>query len=191
MLKKILMFLLVVLLAIVAGCIALYSVGGKTYTWSTSVSIAATPERIWPWLTESERVTKWVGGLVEDRPMTEGGARVGARSAVVLEDHGERFTMDSEILRYEPGRLMELRFQMTGQMAGTGETIGTYTLEPAGDGTRLTYAVASTSKSWMRVLAPFMRAAVQKRIDTDIASLKRAVEAEPPPPPPPHPMPAK
>jgi len=91
----------------------------------------------------------------------------------VIEKQRQTYNMESEILRLEPPRLLEMRFVVVG----AGRTQGTYELTPEGNQTRLTFNITSVSHGWIRLFAPFLGPAIQKQIDENTGRLKQVVES--------------
>ena len=168
--KRVLLWTLVV---IVVGLGALWVLGGRTYQYSTSTTIAAPPEKVWVYITDKDKVLLWIEGLKSSTPVTTDGLRVGAKSVEVIEKDGQIYKMESEILRLEAPRLLEMRFVVVG----AGTTRGTYELTPEGNQTRLTFNIASVSHGWIRLFAPFLGPAIQKQIDENTGRLKQVAES--------------
>jgi uncharacterized protein YndB with AHSA1/START domain len=136
-------------------------------------SINGTPERVFPWLTQPDLLTQWLGGLVESIPQGDGRLAVGARSREVIEDNGRRFTVESEVVGLEPGRLLAVN--LTGDMF---DIVSRYRLESAGATTRVQHTMDTRYKGITRLFAPFLRGAVQRKLDADLARLKGLVEEQ-------------
>lgn len=139
------------------------------------VMIDRPPTAVFPYLIEPNRLVQWLGGLVASEPLTEGGPGVGARSREIIEERGRRMTMDTEILLFEPPELLKVCLTAT-QLEGEGE----YTLQAAGEQTRLTYHSALRFKGWLRIFEPLMKRSIQARLEQDMGRLKVCAEAEQP-----------
>jgi len=167
--KRVLLWMLVV---IVVGLGALWVLGGRTYTLTTGTTIAAPPEKVWVYITDKDKLLLWIEGLKASTPVTTDGLRVGAKSVETIEKDGQIYNMDSEVLRVEAPRLLELRFVM----GGAGTMVATYELVSDGSQTRVNLKEAVQSHGWFRLFAPFIGGAIQKTLDADMANLKRVVE---------------
>jgi uncharacterized protein YndB with AHSA1/START domain len=75
-------------------------------------------------------------------------------------------------LAVEPGRRVEYRADFAGLQPGI-----TYTVEPAGNGTRFTRAVEMRRKGFKILMAPMMAFMVPRRNKIFVQNLKRALEA--------------
>lgn len=74
-----------------------------------TVEIAASPDRVFPYLYESTKLARWVRGLMETKPVLTTEPRVGSRMTAVYEVRGRRYEAESETTRIESGRLLEGR----------------------------------------------------------------------------------
>ncbi len=150
----------------------LYLNGGQMSTYQVEETIAAAPDEVFRHLTEPALLTRWIGGLVSSKPLTEGGLKVGARSLETVEENGRRVEMETTIVRLELNR----RFESTIQ-APHLEGLAQYCLSPEQDGTRVTHTLEARYKGvLMRCMAPFMGSAVRKKLASDLGRLKRLVE---------------
>lgn len=137
-----------------------------------TVEINAAPDVVFPWLIEPDKLASWIGGFVGSEPLTEGGARLGARSRDTLGEGGRKIVAETEITEFDPGRLMRVRI-----VAGGATLDDTYRLAPTADGTRLEYTSDIHVGGFMRLLAPLVTRQAQARADRDFVSLKRQIEA--------------
>jgi hypothetical protein len=113
-------------------------------------------------------------GLVESTALTEGGARVGARSREVVEERGQRSELETEITSHVPNEALQARITSKGFV-----TLSTYRLQEEGGGlTRLTSALESRYTMLLpRLIAPLVTRQAQKKLEADLDRLKRLVEA--------------
>jgi uncharacterized protein YndB with AHSA1/START domain len=140
--------------------------------YDSAVVIAALPDRIFPYFTEPERLKQWVGGLIETVPLTDEGPRVGAKSREVVEENGRRMVFESEILHLHPNRLLEV--ELRGDAL---EAVSRYELKGIDDGTRVSHAMhVAYNGLFMKLLSPFIRRAVQRKLAADFVRLKEVVE---------------
>ena len=88
---------------------------------SLDITIAAPPERVWDVITQVERFPDWFPRLKEVRnPQGEPGT-VGSTYEIVYEmPTGQEVEARSEILEAEPGELIVERFEVGGNVTGTG-----------------------------------------------------------------------
>ena len=95
---KFLLFL-VIAMGITIGC--LWFLGGKKQEYSTVVSINASTDQIYPYLTEPERIKKWKSELVEIRLLQEGPIELGSKSVSTLQFNGTTKVFNDEVIRFQ------------------------------------------------------------------------------------------
>jgi len=140
-----------------------------------TIEIARPPATVFPYLTEPERLKRWVGGLTTFEPV-EGGqsAQVGALSRQVMVIRGKEWKLDGELTALEPDHLVEALMEGKGIKAKTS-----YVLEPVDGGTRLTATVESEySLLVARLLGGLVSREAQKKLRADLARLETLVETE-------------
>ena len=137
-----------------------------------SVEINASPDRVFPYLYEPEKLLKWVDGLSAINGAPPGPPPVGTRVTFVIEAKGRRHEVESETTRIEPDRLVEGR-----SFAKGWESLGVQELAPIDGGTRLTvtctYSFGSLS---VRLLAPVIKRQARKKVRRDLVTLKHVIE---------------
>jgi carbon monoxide dehydrogenase subunit G len=159
-------------LALTGTLILLWILGGRMAEYRAQAGIAATPAQIYPYLVEPDRLKQWLGGLVESTPLTEGGTRVGARSREIVEENGRRFELESLVLDVRTNELLVV--EISGSM---GLMRSEYRLTGEGARTRVHHIMNARYKGFIRLLAPFIKGMVQRKIEGDLERLRQAVEA--------------
>jgi uncharacterized protein YndB with AHSA1/START domain len=136
--------------------------------------IAAAPDRVFPWLADSERRCEWMGALVESEPLTEGPPRKGARYRDVFQDHGQRIELEAELVEFDAPHAL-----VVGLVSDAFEsTIRQRLDEEEGGATRLTAAIATTYTALAaRLFAGVVTRHAQKQLEADLARLKELVES--------------
>jgi carbon monoxide dehydrogenase subunit G len=138
-----------------------------------SIVINKPPAEVFPWLTEPEKLTKWLTGLVESKALTEGGLRVGAKSQETVEVGGERTVMEVEVTAVEPPKLLVVRITSEGFVGDSR-----YTLEQDGSSTKLRYLGDFRYTVFMaKLLEPLITPAAQGKLVQDFERLKVLVES--------------
>ena len=74
-----------------------------------TIELPYSPERIWPWLAEPERMPRWVEDVTSGR--TRDGEPIRAGSLVELVPKGRGATIVAEVVRCEKERELALRVQ--------------------------------------------------------------------------------
>jgi carbon monoxide dehydrogenase subunit G len=109
-----------------------------------------------------------MGALVESEPVGEN------HFHDVFEDVGRRIDIETDVVREEQPRLLEVRLR-----AGAFHATSTQRLEPAGTGTRLTTVVETEYTSRLaRLAGPLVARRAQRQLEADLATLKELVETE-------------
>ena len=144
-----------------------------------SIEIARPPGQVFAWLTEKDKLPRWVGWLVEVRE--SGPPGVGARRVWVMDDPNmnQKIEVLGEITTHEPPHRLAVHTSMQGGFDGTV----VYTLTELDSGrTRLEGASEWRFHHWFaNLLKPVVMRQARKKMRDDLARLKSLVEAEPPP----------
>jgi carbon monoxide dehydrogenase subunit G len=138
---------------------------------TSAVEIAAGPDAVFEWLIEPDRLARWISGFAGSEALTEGGARLGARSRDTLREGSRTMVAETEITEFEPGRLMRVSID-----AGGVRSDDSYALTPAGKGTRLEYTSDVHLGGLMRLMTPLITRQMRARAERDLATLKREIE---------------
>ena len=173
--KRLLMFVLILLF--IAAC-GLWIMGGKKNEYSTSLSIDAAPDQIFPYLVEPDRMKKWIKGLdqIEQlRPAEDPHQAVPQTSRVVSDDSGNPQQFRDEVLRYSEGKGLSIQSTNAFQII-----VSVFQLEPEQGKTRLEYRVKTTNVGFGRMLAPLQSQDFRSRMESDAQRLKELVESTEP-----------
>jgi carbon monoxide dehydrogenase subunit G len=165
---------------LVVAIAALFALGHRANAGQIHVSaeLKASPEQLWPWLNESDKVKQWISWLVEvrqDRPATG----VGTKQIWVMQDSnngGKPMEIDGTFTEYLP----PTRQTVQVSSAGTFDGQETYRVENLGAGkTRLDIDGSyHYSEWWAALLEPLITPAAEKKLRGDVARLKSLVEKE-------------
>jgi uncharacterized protein YndB with AHSA1/START domain len=166
----------VALLLVVAA--ALFILGRRADAGRIHVisEINATPEQVWPWITEGAREKQWVSWLVEVRQdKTKTG--VGAREVWVMQDAnngGQREEMEAICTEYAPGSHLSADISSPGMFDGRQSM----RVENLGNGrTRLEVDGRFHYSQWFAALMePLITPAAEKKLVGDVAQLKSLIE---------------
>ena len=72
--------------------------------YTANNEIDCTPEQLWPWLAETERMKQWMKGLEEIVPDAPGPVRSGATFRMRIREGRKVTEYGEELLAYEPPR---------------------------------------------------------------------------------------
>lgn len=176
-LTRFLLFLVVTTLVATAG---LWILGGKKTDFSTSISIAAHPSQIFPYLTQPEQLKQWMTGLEqvdEILPIPKGEyAPVADTHRTLVDPSGRLSQFRDTVIRFTPDELISV--QSTNSLI---VLTSIFQLEiKAPRQTSITYQVKSMPVGLGRLLAPLRTSDLQKQIVDDVRRLKELVEREQP-----------
>ena len=79
-----------------------------------TVTVPRSPDEVFPWLLEEDKVPQWTGNLDGYAVIGDGALGPGSRVRQVLEVSGHKIDVEIEITRYEPPHGAESRFSMSG-----------------------------------------------------------------------------
>lgn len=135
-----------------------------------TVEIPRSPEEVFPWLLEQDKVPRWTGSL-ERYEQLDGSLRTGSRVRQVLEVSGRTIDVELEITRYDPPRGAETRFETNGIKVVTA-----YALQPDEGGTRLTQSLeAKAGGLGARMLLPVVQPRLERKLTEDLERLREAL----------------
>jgi uncharacterized protein YndB with AHSA1/START domain len=136
-------------------------------SFSHTVEIPRTPEEVFPWLLEEDKVPRWTSHL-ERYEALDGALGTGSRVRQVLEVSGRRIDVELEVTQYDPPRTAETRFSTNGI-----EVVNAYALEAAAGGSRLTQSVdAKPSGLSARLLVPVVQPRLEEKLTQDLERLR-------------------
>lgn len=149
--------------------------GRNDYT----LEIARPPDVVYAWISDPPKLKQWVTWLVDVRRDPPGPDGVVRREVWVMDDPNTKSRMELEttMMRAEPPRLVEATVSVPGTFNGTVS----YTLEPVGASrTRLSYRSHFSYAGWFfQLLEPLVTPEAQKKLVSDLETLRRLAEAEP------------
>jgi uncharacterized protein YndB with AHSA1/START domain len=151
-----------------------------------SVEIARSPEEIWGWLSEPDKLTQWVGWLVAVQPdSTTASEGIGHRAAWIMDDPRmkQKFLLPGTITVWDPPLQMGVHIEAPSA-PGAPEGDVLYKLTDLGNGRtrleqdgRFRYLEKSAA-----LLEPMVTPEAMRKMFDDMNRLKMKVEAVPFPP---------
>ena len=139
--------------------------------YDASVEIDASPEAIFPFLVEPDRLKRWVGGFAEAHPLTVGPTGIGSRSIDVIREGGREMRFETEIVGYEPPHRLSVTITSSEMRARSD-----YRVERRGGGAVATHVQDVRYAGVLRVVGPFIGGMVRRKIREDLERLKAAIE---------------
>ena len=144
-----------------------------------SIEIAASPQQIWPWLEEGDKLKQWVSWLVEVRVPDPSIHGVGASHIWVMKDEnngGMLMQIVAKNREYAPPSHLTLQVSSPPQFTGENN----YDLLDMGNGTtRLEVDSRYHFSNWFaNFMEPVITPAVKKKMVADEERLKSMVESK-------------
>lgn len=137
------------------------------------LDIARPAGEVFAYIDDIGRAPEWLSQCAEITQTTAGPKGVGTGLRYRYREGGPRQgTMDGEVIAYEPGRTLGMRF--TDAMFDL--EIG-FDVTPAAAGAHVDHHVEIEPKGMAKLMAPMIRGAVQKQIEQDTATLKQRLES--------------
>ena len=137
-----------------------------------SVEIARRPEDVYAYLDDLARHGEWQESLVNAHVDTEGPTKVGTRVTEQRRMGKREQTMKYEITEHTPPRTFA--FHGTD---GPVRVVGKGTVEPAGEGSRVTIELDFEGHGFGKLIAPLARMQARKQVPKDQARLKEKLES--------------
>lgn len=137
--------------------------------------IRATPEQVFRYIAVPENGPRWQEGAISTRVTTPGPMRLGSE----MEHEGRwlrmRIPTAAVVTVYEPPR--RYGYDITTKLSPK-PSLMRYTVEPTGEGTKLTLSNEAPASGWMKPFELLLQRSVQGMFERDVARLKVLIEAE-------------
>ncbi|MCH2181446.1 MAG: SRPBCC family protein [Mariniblastus sp.] len=167
-------FLLFLAIAVVIAVGCLWFLGGKKQEYSTVVSINASPDQVYPYLIEPDRLKKWKSELLDIQPLSEGPVELGSKSVSTLQVNGKTRVCNDEVIRFQENRVFTVRSRGPNTILSS-----IFKLENESGKTGLSYQIKLTTRGFDRLFVPFQDSdRTQKGMVRDALALKKIVESE-------------
>ena len=121
---------------------------------------------MWGYLTDFGNAKKWMTGVEEMTPLTQGPIEVGTRFRFKARGKDR----ESEVTALKPGK----RIALTSTQGGVTATF-IYSLAPAGESTAVTLNATCKATGFWRLLHPFIVFAMKQSDSSHLAKLKTAI----------------
>jgi uncharacterized membrane protein len=142
--------------------------------FSHSIEVGRPPDAVFPWLLEEDKVPRWMGHIERYEQVGDGPLSTGSRLRQTIELSGSRVSFELEIVRYEPPRAAEARFETNGV-----EVVNVYALELAGAVTRLTQTMEAKARGLAaRMLIPVVQPRLERKLADDLERLRALLDRE-------------
>ena len=141
-----------------------------------AIEIAATPSKIFEYLTDPKHVKTWQPDVVETRPLPPGGLQVGAHVGATVQEYGRRFDVDLLVASMKRNEHIAYRME-----APTVSAYVEYQIVPWGPKTLVVSTGAMRPKGFLRSLYPLLQGLIQRIMQRKLTSrlmlLRAAVES--------------
>jgi uncharacterized protein YndB with AHSA1/START domain len=148
----------------------------------TEVVIDRPAAQVFRWLTEDERVKKWISGLEEVRPLSApaDGSEVGKKFHMVETYKNERVEMEMVVTKFEKDRALSILVSSAGDPNNGFSETGDYTLTEQDGKTHLRFDVQAKYFGFLpRLFEPLITPEANAKLQGDFHRLKGLAEAEP------------
>src|SRR5262249_55132243 len=143
------------------------------------MEVACPPERLWAFIEEPERQKQWMKGLQENRPTSEGPARVGSTFRMKIKEGSKVGDYDGEVTAHDRPRHLGVRFWGGPFPKGMAMRVD-YHLTDLGGATRLDYLARMECEDrlplFMRLLLPLAKVFSRWQLRGFMQTLKRLAE---------------
>jgi uncharacterized protein YndB with AHSA1/START domain len=139
-----------------------------------AIEIDRPPEAVFPWLVAPEKRLRWMQMLTASEQLDTGEPGLGTRFEDVFEERGHRFELDTEIVEWDPGRVLATQIRSNGF-----ESTARQELEDLGGRTRLTTTIETGyTNRFAKLMSGVVTRHAQKQLELDMALLKEILESE-------------
>jgi len=139
-----------------------------------SVQIDRHRDAVFDVLTDVEKLPLWQSGVVQSRAISQGPVRPGFQFAETVKVGFWKVDTVCTVTEVKPGQ----RYGFEAKSSGPVEYAGFFELQPVASGTRLTVNATARLKGIWRLLEPLLSSDIKRETRTEMANLKRLIEAE-------------
>jgi uncharacterized protein YndB with AHSA1/START domain len=147
--------------------------GGVMLRVEASVEIARSPEDVFAFACEIDKLPLWLTGIIEAKQITEGAFQKGTEFEHVHTFLGKRFTARYETTEYEADRRIAFR-----SISGPIDLETWVTYERVNGGTRVRQVVEGDPRGFFKVAEPVLVKLVGRQLKGSLENLKDILEAD-------------
>jgi carbon monoxide dehydrogenase subunit G len=147
----------------------------------TTIEIAASPQQVWQWIDDGERMKQWVSWVVAIKaPPGSTAFSAGSKRVVIMSDANngnQQMSIDAVCTKDQPPVFKEVALSSPNSFAG----VQTYRLTDLGSNrTRLEIDGRFHYDMWLaQLMEPLITPAAKKKMEEDMKRLKTLVESAP------------
>ena len=141
-----------------------------------STQIDRRRDEVFDFITGVESLPKWQSGVIESKPLSDGPVRV-----------GYQFSETAKVVFWKLRTVCTVtdlkaneRFAFVAKSDGPLDYEGSFDLQPVAGGTRLTLSGWARLKGIWRLLQPLLAGDLRRETRTELAMIKRLMEADVP-----------
>lgn len=139
-----------------------------------STQIDQPRDRVFEFLSDVDRLREWQTGVIESRRLSDGAVRVGFQFEETAKVGPWKLQTICTVTEMKPSQ----RFAFEAKSTGPLDYDGAFDLQPVAGGTRLTLTGNAQLKGAWRLIQPLFAADLRKESRTELAAMKRVLEAE-------------
>lgn len=140
---------------------------------SHAVIVPASPEVVFPWMLDADKVPQWVDGVSAYEVVGGGEPRLGSRVRQTLTVAGFTMTAESEVVAHEPPRMAATEAETHGMAVRI-----VYRVEPHAEGSRVTQSIAVQAKGMKaKMIAPMVKGQMDAKLPADLDRLRERLGA--------------
>jgi uncharacterized protein YndB with AHSA1/START domain len=138
----------------------------------TNIVVNRPASEVFQFLSVNENALQWQSGLLETR-ITNDVQGIGRAWIDTVQFLGRRIEIPFRTTDWQADR--KIAFQSTG---GPIPMQSSYTFEPSGDGTQVTFLLTGEPGGFFKLAEPVLMKMVQRQWQTNLANLKDVLEAQ-------------
>ena len=144
--------------------------------YKAAIEIAASPAKIFEFMTDPKHLQSWQPDVVETKPLPPGGLQVGAHVGATVQEYGRRFDVDLLVASMKRNEHIAYRME-----APTASAYVEYQIVPWGPKTLVVSTGAMRPKGFLRSLYPLLQGLIermgQRRMQSRLMLLRSSLES--------------
>ena len=141
---------------------------------TASIFINRPVEEVFNFISDARNRLKYDPALVDVRQTPESRVGIGTQIVEMRRMGGRSMEMPTEVVQYEPNRLIGFR----SQPGDPSNASGSYTVEAVEGGTRLSLDFTTNPRGLYRLIAPLIAMGLNRSIPKGLENIKKVLEGE-------------
>jgi len=130
-------------------------------------------EDVFAFVSNIEKLSQWVGPVLEAKQTSEGPVGVGTTSTRVAQFLGQQLETTHEVTEYEPNR--KISFKSSSGPIAIEER---FTFESVENGTKGTFSGEVEAGGFFKLAEPIIARMLKRQTESDVNNLKELLEAQ-------------